>query len=139
MASTFWQQAFNGDTKQYTCPWCARGLKSKVSNSAKNPGRSFVSCSKDYGGCGLFCFLDAMPDDKHRPNATGDNSSKRARTDSPRTGGNNVIGPIADAPSAHEARLADLAAKIDQLATVIGQLVMDVSIVSAYVKEVSDN
>ena len=56
MSDAFWTARFNAESKMYKCAWCDRDLKSKMSNSAKNPGRGFVSCSKDFGGCGLFCF-----------------------------------------------------------------------------------
>ncbi len=46
---TYWTERFIADTGMYTCPDCARDLKPKMSNSAKNPGRTFVSCSKDFG------------------------------------------------------------------------------------------
>lgn len=119
MASEFWRPLFrpNADVKKvgYECPWCQRMLKSKVSNSAKNPGRSFVGCSKEYGGCGLFSFLDAEPDETYRPkegkgadNAVASASApKRARTE-----GTNIVGPIVNRPDVTETRLAELATEV---------------------------
>lgn len=97
----FWKQRHNG-TDGYDCPDCHRLLKPKVSQSAKNPGRSFVSCSKDYGGCGLFSFLDEEP---RFSAAAGTKSTKRPRADAPV----NIVGPVAMQPQAHEQRLAELA------------------------------
>jgi hypothetical protein len=86
----------------------------KVSQSAKNPGKAFVACNKDYGGCGLFCFVENEPNEKYNPN----NGFKRPRAD-----GNNIVGPIAAKPGVHEERLAELATAIDELRTqVLSQL-----------------
>ena len=114
----FWRQRFNTNDNTYECPWCHRGLKSKLSKSAKNPDKVFVSCAKDFGGCGLFCFLDSVPNDKFKPN-----TNKRPKTDDdPQPGGNNVIGPIVNNPDVHEVRLAELAAKVDNLASQLGKV-----------------
>lgn len=114
----FWQPLRNEDGT-ITCPSCGKALKAKVSSTPKNPGRSFVGCSKDYGGCGAFGFLDEPWADK------GKSAPKRART-----AGTNLVGPIAAAPNATDTRLAELAAKIDQLVTsveVMGRTVSELS------------
>ncbi len=111
-ACNYWNARFNAPTGMYQCPWCERDLKPKLSNSAKNPGKTFVSCSKDFGGCGLFSFLDAEPNEKFNPN------NKRARTDNdagPAYGGTNVLGPIAHAPDVANERLAELATSVANL------------------------
>ena len=60
---SFWESRQTDEG--FTCPGeggnCQRVIKLKTSNTAKNPGREFVACSKDFGGCGLFCFLDERP------------------------------------------------------------------------------
>jgi len=128
----FWSSRFHADRGDYDCPWCARTLKHKLSNSAKNPGRTFVSCAKDFGGCGMFCFLDAVPDEKHNPNkrARSDNGDT-SNTGGVRSGGNNIVGPIVSAPNATETRLADLAAEIAALRS-------EVAKINDYIKEVND-
>jgi len=123
----FWSSRFNAQTSMYDCAWCARQLKSKISHSAANPDKEFVSCAKDYGGCGLFCFLDALPNEKFNPNKKG--GTKRAAPDN--SGGTNIVGPIVNAPNATEARLADLAATVDGLRS-------EVKAILAYIKEVND-
>jgi len=105
-ACDFWTSKFEQATGTYTCPWCERDLKPKVSNSAKNPGKTFVSCSRDYGGCGLFSFLCDEPNEKFKPK-----SGKRARAD----GGNNIVGPIVNRPTVTDERLAELATKMDEM------------------------
>jgi len=127
--NAFWDARYHAERGDYDCPWCDRTLKHRLSNSVKNPGRTFVSCSKDYGGCGLFCFLDAVPDEKHNPNNKG---FKRPATEAPaRAGGSNIVGPIVSAPNATETRLADLAANVDGLRS-------DIKAVLDYIKEVND-
>jgi hypothetical protein len=106
-----WSDQAQGDGN-YTCPWCDSTLKPKISNSAKNPGRTFVGCSKDYGGCGLFSFLDDAPNEKFNPNKGG---GKRART-----GGTMLTGAVAGLPGADSKRIADMA---DQLAQQTSQLI----------------
>jgi hypothetical protein len=128
MTDEYWVKLFDADKKTYTCPWCKRELKSKISNSAKNPGKSFVSCSKDYGGCGLFCFLNEQPNDKFKP-AGGDGAPlafKRARAE-----GTNVVGPIAAAPNAVEQRVADLAVEVAALRAAIAR-------VDDYIRQVNE-
>ncbi len=127
----FWTERFVAATGSYQCPWCERDLKPKLSNSAANPGKTFVSCAKDFGGCGLFCFLQNLPNEKFNPNKSA--GVKRARDDgaSPRAGGSNIVGPIVMAPDVVEVRLADLAAKIDRLCSEMAE-------VKGYIKEVND-
>lgn len=133
-ACDYWTQRFNAQAGSYDCPWCARVLKPKLSTSVKNPGKTFVSCSKDFGGCGLFSFLDSPPNEKFNPNGGGGGGVKRERSveaaSAPR--GTNIVGPIVNAPNVTEQRLADLAAKIDGLASKMEQVL-------AYVKEVNDD
>lgn len=116
MASQFWLQQYDAEKQIYTCPWCQRDLKAKVSNSAKNPGKTFVSCAKDYNGCGLFSFLDAQPDEKFKPketNGTIGATNKRSRADPPAPV--QVVGPIAAPPDAVAQRLAELATEVTSL------------------------
>lgn len=109
MAAPYWYQRFTAATGEYQCPGCNRDLKPKMSNSAKNPGRTFVSCNKDFGGCGLFSFVDEEP--RFLPGQKPP-AKKRERSEEPSGGGTNVIGPVVNRPEAHEHRLADLAAEI---------------------------
>lgn len=115
----------------YNCPWCPRTLKAKLSNSAKNPGRGFVSCSKDHGGCGLFCFTDAIPDDKYKPKDANAEAApapgKRSRVE-----GTQVVGGINNAPNHVEQRLAELCTEISALRT-------EILAIGAFVKETTDN
>jgi len=127
--SSYWSALFVAASGTYQCPWCARDLKPKISNSPKNPGRQFVSCSKDFGGCGLFCFTDELPNEKFNP--AKQQGVKRERSAEPAARGSNIVGPIVSAPNVTETRLADLAAKIDGLASKIDA-------VMAYIKEVND-
>ena len=127
-AEVYWRGLFIAASGVYQCPWCSRDLKPKMSNSAKNPGKTFVSCSKDHGGCGLFSFLDQTPNEKFNPNKGGD--TKRARTEP--TQGNAIVGPVVNRPDAHEVRLAELAAKMDSFAT-------DLRKISEFIKQVTDN
>jgi hypothetical protein len=130
MACEFWTARFNESAGNYGCPWCDRVLVPKLSNSAANPGKTFVSCAKDFGGCGLFSFLNNPPNEKFNPN--NKKGVKRAATeDAPRAGGTNILGPIVNAPDATEARLADLAAEVAGLRS-------ELKVVLAYIKEVND-
>lgn len=102
----------------YTCPWCQRFLKPKVSTSAKNPGRSFVSCASDYGGCGLFSFLDGVPDERFNPSKKDKGAPlKKAKVD-----GTQVVGPIADPPDAVAQRLAELSTEVAGLRSELAQV-----------------
>lgn len=120
--STYWTEKFNAASGMYQCPWCDRDLKPKVSNSEKNPGRSFVACSKDYGGCGMFSFLDAEPNAKFKPHG-----AKRGRVD-----GAHVMGGINQAPDQVAQRLAELATEISGVRSEIRE-------VYDFVKQVTDN
>ena len=126
----YWTEKFQAATGTYQCPWCNRDLRSKISQSAANPGKQFVSCDKKFGGCGMFCFTDALPNEKFNPNKGG---VKRERSEEPqpRPGGNNIVGPIVSAPNVTEVRLAELAAKVDGLASVLREI-------QQYIKEVND-
>lgn len=124
MAHKFWEERFDKTTGMYKCPACARDLKAKQSNSEKNPGRFFVSCSKDFGGCGQFGFIDEEP-----RFVKGPAPSKRARASE---AGTNLVGPIAAAPGAHETRLADLTAEVAGLRTELRQ-------VHELLKQMADN
>lgn len=121
MACQFWldKRIEGGD---YQCPWCPRTLKSKLSNSIKNPGKSFVTCNKEFGGCGLFSFLDVQPNEEFNPSKKKTFNKRTKIDDSIGVGGaipqgTNVIGPISNAPTATEMRLAELATKIDEMQT----------------------
>ena len=113
----FW--ADRRDGADYCCPDCNRALKVKMSNTAKNPGREFVSCSKNFGGCGLFCFMN------EEPRKVG-GGFKRPRDNNaptpPRAGGTNVMGPVAATPGTHELRLAELATAVDKLTTKVDEI-----------------
>ena len=130
-ACDFWTARFNEAAGNYGCPWCDRVLVPNLSNSAANPGKTFVSCSKDFGGCGLFSFLHQAPNEKFNPNkkqgvkraANGDAEPTRA--------GTNIVGPIVNAPNVVETRLADLAAEVAGLRSEL-KLVVD------YIKEIHD-
>ncbi len=136
MANLFWQGQAKGDG-DYTCPWCNRDLKSKLSNSAKNPGKVFVSCSADFGGCGLFCFIDKVPDDKYKPKNNATSTTKRARPEA--EGGTQLIGGIAALPNGSEKRLADLLAEVARLATLVERISTDLAKVAKFVAEATDN
>jgi hypothetical protein len=110
----YWQKLSNGDGT-YGCPnGCStdngnpKTLKPKVSNTAKNPGKVFVSCSKDYGGCGLFCWITETPHPKALQRKQGE---KRQR----QNGEGNFTRGNAAMPSNVEKLLADLSAKVDAL------------------------
>ena len=131
MSGEYWQQKFNAGTGMYACPWCQRELKPKLSNSAKNPGKTFVSCSKDFSGCGLFSFLDAIPDEKFNP-FTKQQGLKRAKPDAPPSQGTNVMGPVVNQPNVHEVRLAELSAKMDAVTTALVRI-------ENYIHQVTEN
>ncbi len=132
-AIAYWQEKVlqNGN---YQCPWCPRDLKAKLSNSAKNPNKLFVSCSQDHGGCGLFCFLDSEPNEQFNP-AKKRSFCKRDRDESgvpaPKSG-NNIVGPVVNRPDVHETRLAELAAEVAGLRS-------ELRIVVDFVKQATDN
>jgi hypothetical protein len=115
MACAYWNEKFNVATQMYECPWCQRELKAKMSMSAKNPNRVFVSCNKDFGGCGLFSFVDDQPNESFNPNKKqGGQGQKRAKTE-----GTNIVGPVVNQPAVHEQRLAELAAEVSGLKSMI--------------------
>lgn len=115
MSNQYWAQKFNAESQMYDCPWCDRTLKAKMSTSAKNPNRTFVSCNKDFGGCGLFSFLDDEPNEQFNPNKkAGGQGQKRARTQ-----GTNIVGPVVNQPGVHEQRLAELASEVSGLKSMI--------------------
>ena len=109
-ACKYWTDKRTSDG-DYTCPWCARNLKLKLSNSEKNPGRGFLSCDTKFGGCGLFCFADAEPNEKFKP-----------RGDKAAASGSIFGGNYAAKPSAENLEVATLKAKVatieSQLATI---------------------
>jgi hypothetical protein len=135
MAELYWKNKFDAATGMYKCPWCERDLKPKLSNSAKNPGKTFVSCSKDFAGCGLFSFLDAVPDEKFNPFTKAKGLAKRPRSDDgaqPPSAGTNVLGPVVNQPDVHEKRLAELALAIDKLTSAVVRI-------EDYVRQVTEN
>lgn len=131
MSDTFWTSRFNAESKMYTCAWCPRELKSKMSNSAKNPGRGFVSCAKDFGGCGLFCFLDSKPDDKFRQQQ----GEKRARAE---PSGTNIVGPVAAAMGDTDKRVAELATENAALRAQMSAILSKLDVIFDYVKQVNE-
>jgi hypothetical protein len=104
----------------FTCPWCQRDLKEKLSTSEKNPNRGFFSCNKDFDGCGLFCFSDATPDERFNPAKKQD--FKRARREGGGATALQVVGPVANQPGIHDQRLAELATKLDALVTIMHEV-----------------
>ncbi len=124
MATAEWKARYDEAQKMYKCMWCDRMLKAKVSNSAKNPGRTFVSCSGDHGGCGMYSFLDGAPNEKFR-------QAKRARPDDAQTQGTNLVGPIFAQPSATDERLA-------ALATEIAGLRGEIATIAKYIQQVNE-
>lgn len=110
----FWNTRFDRNSNMYNCPWCDRQLKARISQSEKNPGKTFVSCSKDHGGCGLFCFLGEEPNDKFKPGA-----AKR-----PRGGGNgqSFVGAVAAAPPQALVEVAKLQTETADLRAAVADL-----------------
>lgn len=127
---SFWVDRFDSARGMYQCPWCVnpRDLVPKISKSEKNPGKSFVACSKDHGGCGLFSFLSDAPNEKFNPNG-GATAAKRARVEPQ---GTNILGPLVNAPNVMEQRLAELVVEVANLRA-------DLTKVLDYIKEVTDN
>lgn len=123
-ACAYWNSKYHADRAMFECPWCQRDLKSKLSTSAKNPNRAFVSCNKDFGGCGLFSFLDDQPNESFNPNNKrgGGVGAKR-----PRSEGTNIVGPVANAPGVHEERLAELVTEMAALKTLVTEAHQDLS------------
>lgn len=129
MAATalYWTDRYDANTQMYACPeeGCGKTLKCKLSNSAKNPGRTFVSCSSDYGGCGMFCFLN------EEPKYLGRNNNKKARTDN----GTQVLGPIVNQPQVHEQRLGELATEVAELRKVISETSAKLDAIYEYITQ----
>lgn len=101
-----WAALANGD--KFGCPWCGLLLKKMVSGpNSKNPGRAFVSCNKDYHGCGLFCFLDDEPNEKFNPNKKAGGNKRAA--------GTTLVGAVAKAPSVQEDQLARIQADVTKI------------------------
>jgi hypothetical protein len=118
----YWVTKRDGDG--YKCPWCSRDLVKKTSHSPANPERDFVSCDKKFGGCGLFCFLDAEPNEKFNPNKKSGGGGK--------SGGGAVFGgSYAAKPPAENLKIAALEAKIATMESQITTLFSDVSSLSA--------
>lgn len=136
-----------------TCPTngCGRELKVKLSNSAANPGRSFVSCDTKFDGCGRFCFVDEAPNPKFEKKleaAAKGGSNKRERTDDGSEGGNSknyrvegtsVTGQVAYPPSATDARVADLANEVATLRQMLLAQAEQLTVACAYIKETTDH
>ena len=119
--NAYWQARYNAATGMFGCPWCNRELKVKMSTSAKNPNRPFVSCNKDFQGCGLFSFTDDTPNEAFNPNKK--QGQKRAKTE---TQGTNIVGPVANQPGVHEQRLAELAFEMGALKAALVSLEAEV-------------
>lgn len=112
--TAFWAP-FRNPNGQVGCPWC--GLLLKVftcgaNAKPENQGRSFVNCSKKDGahGCGLYCFLDEVPNDRFKPKAQG---QKRERAE-----GTVLTGGIAATPSVLEDAVARLQADVTKIKAV---------------------
>jgi hypothetical protein len=88
-----------------------------VSTAKGNQGRTFASCSTQYGGCGLFCFTDEEPSDQALSKRQ-QGSAKRNRSDAD----GNFTTNNAAMPSNNEKLLADLSAKLDALDAKVSQL-----------------
>lgn len=112
----YWLDRYITEKGMYTCPNCDRELKEKLSQSAKNPGAKFVSCSADYGGCGFFGFLREAPNPKFLK------GGKKPATKKAKVDGNQVVGPVAAMPSVVEQRLAELATEIQHLTSQINEV-----------------
>lgn len=132
MASQFWLDRYNEEKKMYVCPWCSRELKAKVSNSAKNPGKTFVGCSKDYGGCGLFSFLDGVPDDRYKPKDANASEPAQKKSRPAPAAPVQVVGPIAAPPDQTAQRLAELATEVTALRS-------EIAAISEFIKQVTEN
>lgn len=129
--TSYWNPRFDQEQGMYRCPeeGCTKMLKPKQAGpNSKNPGRWFVSCSADYGGCGLFSFTD------EEPKYLGKNNKKRART-----GGTQVLGPLVNQPAAHEQRLGELATEVAELRKAFEEVSQKLEIAVSYIKEVTDH
>lgn len=122
----YWLNRYDPSTAMYSCPNCDRQLKEKLSQSAKNPGAKFVSCSADYGGCGFFGFL------REEPNAKFLKGGKKPAAKKAKVDGAQVVGPIAALPNATEARLAELATEIQHNTSKLNEIL-------DYIKQVTEN
>lgn len=138
-----------------TCPTngCGRDLKVKLSNSAANPGRSFVSCDTKFDGCGRFCFVDEAPNPKFEKKLEaaakngGGNKRERADTDDGNGGnsknfrveGTSVTGQVAYPPSVTDARVADLANEVATLRQMMLAQQEQLAVACAYIKETTDH
>lgn len=112
--ASFWAE-HQRDDGDFDCPTegCGRVLKVRVSNTAKNPNRQFVSCAKDFGGCGLFCFTDERP-----KFGGGKSAQKRARP-----GGNGYSGQLAVVETPEAARIpSDVEVQLARLATAVDRV-----------------
>lgn len=138
----------------YTCPTngCGRDLKLKTSNSAANPGKTFVSCDEKYSGCGLFCFTFKEPDPKFtkkleataaaqkRPRDEADaDSGSGGNSKNFRVDGTSVTGQVAYPPSATDARVAELANEVATLRQMLQAQVDQLAVACAYIKETTDH
>lgn len=122
--ATFWaeHQREDGD---FDCPGegCGRVLKARMSNTAKNPNRQFVSCGKDFGGCGLFCFTD------ERPKFTGGKQAQGAQKRARAAGYSQQLAVV---ENDQVARIpAEVEVQISRLATAIDRVEQDLRAVKA--------
>ncbi len=151
----FWLDRRTGDGN-YTCPTngCGRDLKVKLSNSAANPGRSFVSCDQKFDGCGRFCFVDEAPNPKFEKKLESQakgSGTKRERTEDASDGGSggnsknfraegtSITGQVAYPPSATDARVADLANEVATLRQIVLAVQEQLTVACAYIKETTDH
>lgn len=152
--NAFWLKQRDEATGNYTCPTkgCGRDLKVKLSNSAANPGRSFVSCDPKFDGCGRFCFTDEAPNPKFEKKleaAAKNGGTKRERTDDDagsggnsknyRVDGTSVTGQVAYPPSATDKRVADLANEVATLRQMLLAQAEQLTVACAYIKETTDH
>jgi len=103
---TFWQQRYHAEDDRYDCPNCSKQMKLGVGGpTAKNPGKAFFGCNERFGGCGMFCWAE----EAFKPKG-----AKRGRDDN-KQGGTVIRGPVAAMPSALDADVADLRARVERL------------------------
>src|SRR5271167_3937910 len=105
MASSFWTERFVTADGTYTCPWCAKPLKAKISQSPKNPGKAFVSCNKDYGGCNMFSWLEAEPNEDYKPQ--GEQPVVKKAKSAAANVVTKVLGPVTKKPNLMEERVGE--------------------------------
>lgn len=61
MQANGWDELYDARSDKYSCFVCGKQAQHSVSKTEKNPGREFVSCNKQRGGCGWFNWMDEQP------------------------------------------------------------------------------